>query len=185
MQYFVVIGREGPQIEEILDELLRSLLQLVPYHFGQAGFNSRPAAEDCLNILKAQLPSPSVNTDEDLDRYPNSSTHWEESGEAPLPMPLSPSTTPSPSPCLPTVLSATVDIAPENQNQAPRADLIELSEEQNQVLETVKAGGNVFFTGPAGTGKSLLLREIIEALRSMRKRVAVTASTGIAGMRRH
>jgi ATP-dependent DNA helicase PIF1 len=42
----------------------------------------------------------------------------------------------------------------------------------------------MFFTGSAGTGKSLLMREIIRQLRNKYKtetdRIAVTASTGLA-----
>lgn len=48
----------------------------------------------------------------------------------------------------------------------------------------VDEGRSVFFTGSAGTGKSVLLREIIKSLRikwkSHTDAVAVTASTGIA-----
>ncbi|KAK9471847.1 PIF1-like helicase-domain-containing protein, partial [Dipodascopsis tothii] len=60
-----------------------------------------------------------------------------------------------------------------------------LSEEQRMVLKLVtEKGSSVFFTGSAGTGKSVLLREIISALRMKHKRdqdaVAVTASTGLA-----
>lgn len=60
-----------------------------------------------------------------------------------------------------------------------------LSNEQRAVLEmVVKEGKNVFFTGSAGTGKSVLLREIIRALRHKYSNkldsIAVTASTGIA-----
>ena len=60
-----------------------------------------------------------------------------------------------------------------------------LSEEQKSVLHLVaEKQKSVFFTGSAGTGKSVLLREIIKALRDKHKRepdrVAVTASTGLA-----
>ncbi|CAA9961275.1 ATP-dependent DNA helicase PIF1 [Pyrenophora teres f. maculata] len=60
-----------------------------------------------------------------------------------------------------------------------------LSEEQQNVLNLVtEYKKSVFFTGSAGTGKSVLLREIIAALRRkyVREpdRVAVTASTGLA-----
>lgn len=60
-----------------------------------------------------------------------------------------------------------------------------LSEEQKHVLDlVVEDKRSVFFTGSAGTGKSVLLREIIAALRKkyMREpdRIAVTASTGLA-----
>ncbi|CDR99144.1 related to PIF1-DNA helicase involved in mitochondrial DNA repair and telomere length control [Sporisorium scitamineum] len=60
-----------------------------------------------------------------------------------------------------------------------------LSQEQRKVLQmVVEEGKNVFFTGSAGTGKSVLLREIIRELRRKHAKrpesVAVTASTGIA-----
>lgn len=60
-----------------------------------------------------------------------------------------------------------------------------LSEEQQHVLKLVTEDKkSVFFTGSAGTGKSVLLREIITALRAKYSRepdrVAVTASTGLA-----
>ncbi|GAC93473.1 hypothetical protein PHSY_001038 [Pseudozyma hubeiensis SY62] len=60
-----------------------------------------------------------------------------------------------------------------------------LSQEQRKVLHmVVEEGKNVFFTGSAGTGKSVLLREIIKELRRKHAKrpesVAVTASTGIA-----
>jgi ATP-dependent DNA helicase PIF1 len=60
-----------------------------------------------------------------------------------------------------------------------------LSEEQRKVLNlVVKDNKSVFFTGSAGTGKSVLMREIINSLREKYNRepdrVAVTASTGLA-----
>ena len=60
-----------------------------------------------------------------------------------------------------------------------------LSAEQRTVLKmVVDDKKNVFFTGSAGTGKSVLLREIIQELRHKYSKktdaVAVTASTGIA-----
>ena len=60
-----------------------------------------------------------------------------------------------------------------------------LSDEQRKVLTLVAEGKkSVFFTGSAGTGKSVLLREIIRVLREKYRReidrVAVTASTGLA-----
>ena len=60
-----------------------------------------------------------------------------------------------------------------------------LSDEQRSVLNLVaEQKKSVFFTGSAGTGKSVLLREIIKVLRDKYKRepdrVAVTASTGLA-----
>ena len=60
-----------------------------------------------------------------------------------------------------------------------------LSDEQRSVLNlVVEQQKSVFFTGSAGTGKSVLLRETIKVLRDKYKRepdrVAVTASTGLA-----
>ena len=60
-----------------------------------------------------------------------------------------------------------------------------LSDEQRKVLHfVVDEGKSVFFTGSAGTGKSVLMREIIAVLRKKFQRepdrVAVTASTGLA-----
>lgn len=60
-----------------------------------------------------------------------------------------------------------------------------LSDEQRLVMRMVSENRkSVFFTGSAGTGKSVLLREIIRELRDKYRRepdrVAVTASTGLA-----
>ncbi|KAJ7711439.1 PIF1-like helicase-domain-containing protein [Mycena metata] len=59
-----------------------------------------------------------------------------------------------------------------------------LSQEQTKILKLVQEGNSVFYTGSAGTGKSVLLREIIKTLRKKHSRaadaVAITASTGIA-----
>jgi ATP-dependent DNA helicase PIF1 len=62
---------------------------------------------------------------------------------------------------------------------------IELSSEQEHVKSLViDKGQSVFFTGPAGTGKSVLMRAIIAELKKKYardpERVAVTASTGLA-----
>lgn len=62
---------------------------------------------------------------------------------------------------------------------------ISLSEEQRHVLDlVVNKSQSVFFTGPAGTGKSVLMRAIIADLKKKYakdpERVAVTASTGLA-----
>ncbi|KAF5099035.1 hypothetical protein D0Z00_001795 [Geotrichum galactomycetum] len=61
-----------------------------------------------------------------------------------------------------------------------------LSEEQRKILSmVVDERRNIFFTGAAGTGKSVLLRRIILELRKKHKKlgpqvVSVTASTGLA-----
>lgn len=60
-----------------------------------------------------------------------------------------------------------------------------LSEEQKTVMKAVlEEGKSVFFTGSAGTGKSVLMRSIISQLRHKYRadpdRFSVTASTGLA-----
>ncbi|CCH61518.1 hypothetical protein TBLA_0E04660 [Henningerozyma blattae CBS 6284] len=57
-----------------------------------------------------------------------------------------------------------------------------LSVEQENVLKLAENGYNIFYTGSAGTGKSILLREIIKLLQRKygRENIAVTASTGLA-----
>jgi hypothetical protein len=64
----------------------------------------------------------------------------------------------------------------------PSVPTIQLSPEQQQVLNRIKAGQSVFFTGSAGTGKSVLLREIIKWCKANGQVIAVTASTGIASV---
>lgn len=90
---------------------------------------------------------------------------------------------------------------PELPPPLPPQPEIELSEEQRRVLQMVQNGKNIFFTGPAGklacfltfikisrliilsgTGKSVLLRAIIDSLRRRFGAVAITAPTGIAGV---
>ncbi|WAQ87457.1 hypothetical protein PtA15_8A361 [Puccinia triticina] len=56
------------------------------------------------------------------------------------------------------------------------------SEEQLKVLDLVKLGRNVFFTGSAGVGKSFMLHEVVRMLKSDKRRVSVTAPTGIAAL---
>jgi len=51
---------------------------------------------------------------------------------------------------------------------------------QKEALKVLKMGENVFLTGPAGSGKTYVLNEYIEFLKSRGVEVAVTASTGIA-----
>lgn len=52
------------------------------------------------------------------------------------------------------------------------------NEEQAAALAILESGGNLFLTGPAGTGKTFTIREFLS--KKDRSKVAVTASTGIA-----
>lgn len=49
-----------------------------------------------------------------------------------------------------------------------------------KALELVNKGENLFITGKAGTGKTTLLKEIVEQLKVQGRYVAVTAPTGVA-----
>lgn len=81
------------------------------------------------------------------------------------------------------VEDAFVETAPAGMLTSGPVHDIKLSPDQLYVLSKVKNGESVFFTGSAGTGKSVLLREIIK-YRGGRpsKWLGVTASTGIASV---
>ncbi|KAJ4469601.1 hypothetical protein J3R30DRAFT_3304081 [Lentinula aciculospora] len=69
--------------------------------------------------------------------------------------------------------------SPTAANKRPAG--VFLSQEQSQILRLVEEGTSVFYTGSAGTGKSVLLREIIKTMKKKHKAsdaVAITASTG-------
>lgn len=75
--------------------------------------------------------------------------------------------------------------AETNPKSKANASAISLSSEQQQVIDLViKNKQSVFFTGPAGTGKSVLMRAIIQELKRKwvrdPERLSVTASTGLA-----
>ena len=70
------------------------------------------------------------------------------------------------------------------------SDAAGLSPEQRHVVEAVLSGHSVFFTGPAGSGKSHVLSTIVRLLEDERyaiknhkgqpRKIAITATTGIA-----
>ena len=51
---------------------------------------------------------------------------------------------------------------------------------QNEALDILKMGVNVFLTGPAGSGKTYVLNDYVNFLKSKNVEVGITASTGIA-----
>ncbi|KAG8343754.1 DNA repair and recombination protein [Trypanosoma vivax] len=59
----------------------------------------------------------------------------------------------------------------------------ELSKEQQRAVRYALQGRNLFITGGAGSGKSLVIREIVRQLRHVKRRnVFVTATTGVAAL---
>ncbi|TBU30429.1 hypothetical protein BD311DRAFT_226934 [Dichomitus squalens] len=78
-----------------------------------------------------------------------------------------------------------VSISSPTKQEKGSCEIVALNTEQRRVLQmVVDEGKNVFFTGAAGSGKSLLLRAIISALRKKYNKnpavISVTASTGMA-----
>ncbi len=51
---------------------------------------------------------------------------------------------------------------------------------QNRALEILNSGASIFLTGPPGSGKSYVLEQFVINARRIGKRLAVTATTGIA-----
>ncbi len=86
---------------------------------------------------------------------------------------------------LPWHTNQSATISEGHGSQPIDASIITLNSEQKHVLDLViNERRNVFFTGPAGTGKSVLMRAIISGLRKRwvhdPKRLGVTALTGLA-----
>lgn len=85
---------------------------------------------------------------------------------------------------LPAVKSTSLTAAASSSKPSSKLAGVFLSQEQTQILRLVESGNSVFYTGSAGTGKSVLLREIIRTLRKKYIKssdaIAITASTGIA-----
>ena len=87
-------------------------------------------------------------------------------------------------PTYPPHTAATTSSPADSLGPGHRDEGLTLSSEQQEVLNRVKAGRNMFFTGAAGTGKSFLLRQIVQWARDTygNDAVAVTASTGLAAI---
>jgi ATP-dependent DNA helicase PIF1 len=59
---------------------------------------------------------------------------------------------------------------------------MELNSDQAAAFAAVKLGKNIFLTGPAGAGKSFLIRKIVEWANTLGKPIAITAMTGCAAL---
>ncbi|KAI9207355.1 uncharacterized protein BJ171DRAFT_295805 [Polychytrium aggregatum] len=69
---------------------------------------------------------------------------------------------------------------PEALKDANKILDVALSDDQQELLDLMKSGQSVYFSGKAGTGKTLVLKKFIEYAQQNGLRVAVTAPTGIA-----
>lgn len=88
-------------------------------------------------------------------------------------------------PSAPSAEASIEDMQQAVKSYTVKQSAISLSNEQEHVKKLVcEKGQSVFFTGPAGTGKSVLMRAIIQDLKKKYakdpERLAVTASTGLA-----
>ena len=59
---------------------------------------------------------------------------------------------------------------------------MELSPEQEQAIEAFNEGHNIFLTGPGGTGKTALIKKMVESCKLQGKNVQVCALTGCAAV---
>lgn len=60
--------------------------------------------------------------------------------------------------------------------------MLNLTLSQQDALNKMLCGGNIFLTGEAGTGKSTVIKAFISALERMGKNVLITAPTGVAAL---
>eukprot|EP01083_Nonionella_stella_P235450 827909_1 len=68
----------------------------------------------------------------------------------------------------------------EASNSVKDIGYFQLSESQKQIVDVIKSGKNVFVTGCAGTGKSVLIRHLANTLP--KSGTHITAATGLAAM---
>ena len=59
---------------------------------------------------------------------------------------------------------------------------MELSPEQVQAMQAFEAGHNIFLTGPGGTGKTALIKLMVESCKARGRKVQVCALTGCAAV---
>ena len=71
---------------------------------------------------------------------------------------------------------------PDAQEPKPALPPVSLSDDQQEVMDNIQKGRNVFMTGPGGTGKSFLIQQIYNWTSSQGKRVGVCAMTGCAAI---
>lgn len=63
---------------------------------------------------------------------------------------------------------------------AMKKQKIKLNKKQQQTVDLIQSGVNVFLTGDAGTGKTTVIQQSVKGLEKDGKNVVITATTGIA-----
>ena len=77
------------------------------------------------------------------------------------------------------------DYIPLNPTKPKSIPDLVLCEEQENLVQTIISGRNVFYTGSAGCGKSTVLRSFVRRLRDLGKQVDIVAPTGKAALNVH
>ena len=58
----------------------------------------------------------------------------------------------------------------------------DLTLEQEYALQSYEEGHNIFVTGPGGTGKTCLIKQIVQSAEKRNKKIQVCAMTGCAAI---
>jgi ATP-dependent DNA helicase PIF1 len=168
--YAVKLGREGPKIYNTWDECNTNVSRY-PGAIHKS-FTSLTQAEEWLKV-----PTPiSLGDSHNVSLLPpsNRSTRMPHRASSP------------PSKASAHEAEGSVSMISDEETGSSTSNCVSpvvLSPEQTKVLQMVQRGRSVFFTGSAGTGKSVLLREIIKALGgATSSTLGITASTGIASV---
>ncbi|KAF9698916.1 hypothetical protein EKO04_002875 [Ascochyta lentis] len=74
------------------------------------------------------------------------------------------------------------NLAEEDRDFIPLNDGPKLVPEQQQVVDLILQGHNVFYTGSAGCGKSTILQAFVKQLEAKGKRVKIVAPTNLAAL---
>jgi ATP-dependent DNA helicase PIF1 len=76
----------------------------------------------------------------------------------------------------------TIEIKKINTSKNDHINITELSEQQKYAYRKFVKGENLFITGPGGTGKTHLIKHLIEFSSSIKKDMPVCAMTGCAAV---
>ncbi|CAK5279932.1 unnamed protein product [Mycena citricolor] len=172
--YAVARGREGPKIYSSWDDAKDNVTRFPGAK--HASFKTQAQAEMWLATTLSLLDS---HTNSSFGPQRSANTRPSAAIAKPYTRPPVLQGAPSTSSYPDSVSSSHAPFIDPELEPAP----IALSSEQNAVLQRILSGTNTFFSGSAGTGKSVLLREIIRRLRwKGSESVGVTASTGIAAI---